>query len=155
MKPVALNRVIPKTQLTGTQQASIDLSDYRGKKIVIYFYPKDNTSGCTKESESFRDHQSKFTRANTIIFGVSRDSVKSHQRFIDKLELPFDLISDPDEVLCEAFGVMKMKSMYGREYRGIERSTFLINEKGKLIKEWRNVKVPGHVEAVLEAVKGG
>lgn len=136
-----------------TTDGTQSLSDYKGQNIVLYFYPKDNTSGCTQESKDFRDHAKQFKKLNTVILGASRDSLKSHEKFIANHELNFTLISDPDESLCHLFDVMKEKSMYGRKYMGIERSTFLFNDKGKLIKEWRNVKVPGHVEAVLAAVK--
>lgn len=129
------------------------LNNYKGKRIVLFFYPKDNTSGCTQESKDFRDNLAKFKRQNTVILGVSRDSLKSHDKFIAYHELNFTLISDPDETFCEMFDVMKEKSMYGRKYMGIERSTFLFDEKGALVQEWRKVKVPGHVEEVLAAVK--
>lgn len=132
----------------GTQS----LADYKGQNIVVYFYPKDNTSGCTQESKDFRDALKKFNKLNTVVLGVSRDSLKSHEKFIANHDLNFTLISDPDETFCNLFNVMKEKSMYGRKYMGIERSTFLFNDKGKLIKEWRNVKVPGHVQEVLAAV---
>lgn len=129
------------------------LADYKGHNIVLYFYPKDNTSGCTKESCEFRDLKAHFDKLDTVIIGVSRDSLKSHDKFIADHDLNFTLISDPDETLCNLFDVMKEKSMYGRKYMGIERSTFLFNAKGELINEWRNVKVPGHVDAVLDEVK--
>lgn len=129
------------------------LADFKGKAVVLYFYPKDNTSGCTQESIDFRDHKKEFDKLNTVILGISRDSLKSHDKFITDHELNFTLISDPEETLCQHFDVMKEKSMYGRKYMGIERSTFLFDTKGNLVQEWRNVKVPGHVEAVLEAVK--
>jgi peroxiredoxin Q/BCP len=120
---------------------------------VLYFYPKDNTPGCTTESMRFRDLYSQFKRANTEIFGLSRDSLRSHEGFKSKLELPFELISDPDETVCNLFNVMKIKNMYGKKVRGIERSTFVIDAGGKLVKEWRGVKVPGHVDEVLEYAK--
>ena len=129
--------------MTGEQ--TFQLADYKGKKIVLYFYPKDNTPGCTTEGIHFRDLHAQFRQANAEIFGVSRDSLRSHEGFKAKLDLPFELISDPDETLCTMFDVMKMKNMYGKKVRGIERSTFIIDESGKLVKEWRGVKVPGPV----------
>lgn len=137
--------------MTGEQ--TFQLADYKGKKIVLYFYPKDNTPGCTTEGIHFRDLHAQFRQANAEIFGVSRDSLRSHEGFKAKLDLPFELISDPDETLCAMFDVMKMKNMYGKKVRGIERSTFIIDESGKLVKEWRGVKVPGHIDDVLEFVK--
>ena len=132
------------------ENEQISLEDYRGKYLVIYFYPKDKTSGCTVESQNFRDLFNDFQKLNCDIIGVSRDSLKSHKSFIEKESLNFPLISDPEEEMCNAYGVMKEKSMYGRKYMGIERSTFLIGPDGKLIKEWRNVKVPGHAQEVFE-----
>jgi peroxiredoxin Q/BCP len=131
----------------------INLGTLHGKTVVLYFYPKDSTPGCTTETREFGDAAAAFEAANAIIFGVSRDSMKSHLKFRDSLGIPFDLISDPDERLCTQFGVMKMKNMYGKQVRGIERSTFLIDGNGVLVKEWRGVKVPGHVDEVLAAVK--
>ena len=130
----------------------VKLSALRGKTVVLYFYPKDNTPGCTTESLGFRDQLPAFAAANAVVFGISRDSIKSHQNFKAKLELPFELISDADESLCSQFGVIKMKKLYGKEVRGIERSTFVIDAKGVLRYEWRGLKVPGHVDAVLAAV---
>ena len=132
------------------ENEQISLEDFRGKYLVIYFYPKDKTSGCTVESQNFRDLFTDFQKLNCGIIGVSRDSLKSHKSFIEKESLNFPLISDPEEEMCNAYGVMKEKSMYGRKYMGIERSTFLIGPDGKLIKEWRNVKVPGHAQEVFE-----
>jgi peroxiredoxin Q/BCP len=120
---------------------------------VLYFYPKDNTPGCTTQGADFRDRHKEFRRAATEVFGISRDSLKSHEGFKAKMKFPFELLADPDEKVCGAFGVMKDKNMYGRKVRGIERSTFVIDEKGKLAREWRGVKVPGHVEEVLNFVK--
>ena len=134
-------------EMTGNKNFA--LSDYKGQNIVIYFYPRDNTPGCTSEGEDFRDNYKKFKKKNTQIFGVSKDTIKSHESFKDKFKFPFDLISDSDEKICKIFDVIKEKSMYGKKYMGIERSTFLINEEGKLVKEWRKVKVKGHVEEVL------
>ena len=129
------------------------LKDAAGKKLVIYFYPKDMTAGCTKESQDFRDLAAAFRKAGTQIVGVSRDSVGSHVKFTEKEKLPFPLLSDTDEQLCKLFDVIKEKSLYGKKYLGIERSTFLLDGKGVLRQEWRKVKVPGHAEEVLEAAK--
>ena len=131
----------------------LSLDDFKGKYLVIYFYPKDKTSGCTIESQNFRDYAKKFKAKDCSIVGVSRDSIKSHDKFCEKESLPFKLISDPDEKLCKAYDVMKEKSMYGKKFMGIERSTFLINPNGEIIREWRKVKVPGHVEEVLSELK--
>ena len=120
---------------------------------MLYFYPKDNTPGCTTQGADFRDRHKEFRRAGTEVFGISRDSLKSHEGFKAKMKFPFELLADPDEKVCGAFGVMKDKNMYGRKVRGIERSTFVIDEKGKLAREWRGVKVPGHVQEVLNFVK--
>ncbi|MCX7272184.1 MAG: peroxiredoxin [Burkholderiales bacterium] len=129
------------------------LSAVRGKPVVLYFYPKDNTPGCTSESADFRDLHAQFTAAGAIVLGLSRDSIRSHDSFRKKLELPFDLLSDADEAVCTQFGVIKMKNMYGKQVRGIERSTFLIDAGGTLAREWRGVKVAGHAAAVLAAVQ--
>ena len=136
---------------TGDKNLSDD--DFIGKNIVIYFYPKDSTPGCTTEGQEFRDQYKIFKKFNTDIIGVSRDSIKSHENFKLKQSFPFELLSDPDEKVCKAFDVMKLKSMYGREYIGVDRSTFIINDEGIVIREWRSVKVKGHVGEVLEAVK--
>ena len=136
-----------------TGDSSADLSQLKGKKVVLYFYPKDNTPGCTTEGQNFRDLHKEFKKENTVIFGLSRESLKSHESFKSKQSFPFELISDPDEKICKQYDVIKEKSMYGRKYMGIERSTFLIDEKGRLVKEWRKVKVTGHAKEVLEAVK--
>lgn len=142
----------PKLSLSATGDQTIDLSKLKNKNIVVYFYPKDSTPGCTTEGQNFRDNIKKFASLDTIIFGVSRDSIKSHERFKEKQDFPFDLISDPDELLCNAFDVIKLKKLYGREYMGIERSTFLFDKKGKLVNQWRKIRVKGHVDLVLEAV---
>tara|TARA_X000000950_G_C13449250_1_gene471218 strand:+ start:31 stop:492 length:462 start_codon:yes stop_codon:yes gene_type:complete len=134
----------------GTQLSN---KDFTGKNLVIFFYPKDNTPGCTLEGQDFRDNYKKFNNLNTDIVGVSRDSVKSHENFKEKQSFPFQLISDPDENMCKAFDVMREKSMYGKKYIGVDRSTFLVNSEGHIEKEWRSVKVKGHVQEVLEAVK--
>ena len=129
------------------------LSGARGKPVVLYFYPKDMTSGCTTESQEFRDLHAKFRRAGALVLGVSRDSLKSHVKFREKEALPFDLLSDPDEKLCRQFDVIREKSLYGRKYMGIERSTFLIDGDGVLRREWRKVKVAGHAQEVLDALR--
>jgi len=132
---------------------TLTLSSLRGRTVALYFYPKDNTSGCTKEAEAFRDAHADFQAANTVIVGVSPDSVKSHDRFKEKLGLPFVLVSDPDKVACQAYGVWVEKSMYGRKYMGVERSTFLIDGDGVIREVWRKVKVKGHADAVLAAAR--
>jgi thioredoxin-dependent peroxiredoxin len=129
------------------------LKDAAGKKLVIYFYPRDMTSGCTRESQDFRDHYRAFAKAGTAVVGVSRDSVTSHDKFTAKESLPFPLLADTEEKVCKLFDVIKQKSLYGRKYLGIERSTFLLDATGRLQEQWRNVKVPGHAEAVLEAAQ--
>jgi peroxiredoxin Q/BCP len=129
------------------------LSDQRGHAVVLYFYPKDQTPGCTIEGSQFRDLHKQFAKAGAVVVGASRDSLKSHESFKAKMGFPFELISDPDEKLCKQFGVIKMKNMYGKQVRGIERSTFLIGQDGKLVREWRKVKADGHAAEVLEAVK--
>jgi len=136
-----------KAEMTGS--GIFNLADYKGKRVIIYFYPRDNTPGCTSEGEDFRDKYKLFKKKKTEIFGVSKDSVKSHESFKNKFNFPFELISDPEEKVCKIFDVIKEKSMYGKKYMGIERSTFLIDSKGKLVEEWRKVKVKGHVEEVL------
>ena len=136
-----------------TSGLTLSNKDFDGKNLVIYFYPKDSTPGCTTEGQDFRDNYKNFKKLNTEILGVSRDSVKSHENFKLKQSFPFELLSDPDEKMCKSFDVMKMKSMYGREYMGVDRSTFLINKEGQIVKEWRSVKVKGHVDEVLELTK--
>ena len=152
-RPSILNMTVPdfSAQITGT--TPFQLSQFRGKKLVLYFYPKDNTPGCTTESLQFRDLYPKFQQAGSEIIGISRDSIRSHDGFKSKLDLPFELISDADETVCTMFDVIVMKSMYGKKVRGIERSTFIIDAAGKIVKEWRGVKVPGHVDEVLEFVQ--
>jgi len=152
MSKVSLGKAIPDFKGKITNDLIIKFSDYKGQNIVIYFYPKDNTPGCTKEGEDFRDYFADFKKNNTIIIGVSRDSVASHDKFTCKYNFPFKLISDEDEKVCKLFDVIKEKNMYGRKYMGIERSTFLINHEGTLVNEWRKVRVKGHVEKVLEAL---
>ena len=134
-------------------EETFKLSENKGKNLVFYFYPKDNTPGCTKEGEDFRDNYSVIKKLNTEVIGVSKDSVASHQKFIKKFNFPFNLISDENEKVCNLFNVIKEKNMYGRKYMGIERSTFLIDANGKLVKEWRKVRVKGHVDDVIESIK--
>ena len=136
-----------------TGDKPFQLAGRPAKYTVLYFYPKDNTPGCTTESIAFRELHPQFQQAQTEIYGISRDSLRSHEGFKGKLGLPFELISDPEETLCQQFGVMKMKNMYGKQVRGVERSTFVIDAQGRLMKEWRGVKVPDHAEEVLEFVK--
>ena len=150
---VAIDQTVPDFTAAMTSGKTFQLSGQHGKNIILYFYPKDNTPGCTTESIAFRDLYAEFQLKNTEIFGISRDSLRSHEGFKAKLDMPFELISDPEEVLCSLFGVMKMKNMYGKTVRGIERSTFIIDATGKLVKEWRGVKVAGHVDEVLEFVR--
>jgi len=143
---------LPNIKLAATNEQTINLSKIKGQKVVVYFYPKDSTPGCTTEGQNFRDAFNQFEQNNCVIYGVSRDSIKSHEKFKEKQEFPFDLLSDPDEALCKAFDVIKLKKLYGKEYLGIERSTFLFDEKGKLAQEWRKIRVKGHVDEVLESV---
>ncbi len=143
----------PKFSGDATGEISISNKDFEGKNLIIFFYPKDNTPGCTLEGQDFRDNYKEFTRLNAEILGVSRDSIKSHENFKDKQGFPFQLLSDPEEVMCKSFDVMREKSMYGKKYIGVDRSTFLINSKGIVEKEWRSVKVKGHVMEVLQALK--
>jgi peroxiredoxin Q/BCP len=149
---IAVDQAVPDFTAAATG-GEFTLSALRGKKVVLYFYPKDNTPGCTTEGLQFRDLYPQFAAAGAEIVGVSRDSVRSHDNFKAKLELPFPLVSDADEALCSLFNVIKMKKMYGKEVRGIERSTFLIDANGVLRLEWRGVKVPGHVDEILESVQ--
>jgi len=153
MAKATLNKKVPDFNLPATGEQQVKLSDLTDKNIILYFYPKDNTSGCTREGQDFRDNMSKFKRQNAVVFGISRDSIKSHENFKAKQNFNFELISDEDEKLCDIFDVIKIKNMYGKQGRGIERSTFLIDDKGKLQQEWRKVKVDGHVDEVLDAVK--
>lgn len=153
MGKIVVGKPVPDFKLPATSGKTISLSDFKGKNLVLYFYPRDNTSGCTMEGESFRDHHAKFKRLNTEILGVSRDSLKSHDNFRDKYGFKFDLLSDAQEKACKLFDIIKEKSLYGRKYMGIERSTFLIDTKGVLRHEWRKVSIKGHVDEVLSAVK--
>jgi len=143
----------PEISLPSSSGKDVSLSDFKGKYVVLYFYPKDDTPGCTKEACEFRDLQSDFSDLNAVIVGVSKDPIKKHDKFIEKYELPFELLSDEEFELLKAFDVWKEKSMYGRTYLGIERSTFLIDPEGKIIKEWRKVKVTNHVKEVLESLR--
>ncbi|TPQ25496.1 peroxiredoxin [Methylomonas koyamae] len=150
MTAIAIGTAVPDFEVAATGDKSVKLSDYRGKKIVLYFYPKDNTPGCTQEGQAFRDNIGQFEALNTVVLGVSRDSVKVHEGFKCKQAFPFDLLSDQDESLCGLFDVIKIKNMYGKQVQGIERSTFLIDENGVLVKEWRKVQVKVHVAEVLD-----
>jgi peroxiredoxin Q/BCP len=150
---IKIGKKVKNFSRPATGDKIINLNDLAGKKVVLYFYPKDSTPGCTTEGQDFRDAKARFTRQNTIILGVSRDSMKRHENFKAKQNFNFDLLSDEDESLCKQFDVIKLKKLYGKEYMGIERSTFLIDENGVLLEEWRNVKVKGHVEEVLAACK--
>jgi peroxiredoxin Q/BCP len=148
-----LGKAVPDFSLPSTGGSPFSPGDARGKKLVLYFYPKDNTPGCTQQGSDFRDRYSAFKRAGCEIYGISRDSLKSHESFRSKMKFPFHLLSDGDEEVCTRFGVMKLKNMYGKKVRGIERSTFVVDAKGAVAREWRGVKVPGHVEEVLNFVK--
>jgi peroxiredoxin Q/BCP len=150
---VVLGKPIPYFEIPATSGLVFNPTACKGRKLVMYFYPKDSTPGCTVESMEFRDTIDAFTQANTLIVGISRDNLRSHDNFKGKLELPFELASDTEEVLCQIFNVMKMKNMYGKQVRGIERSTFLIDEEGVLRHEWRGLKIPGHVQEVLKAAQ--
>ena len=150
---VELGKVIPKFTIPATGEQDISPQQYKGKWLIIYFYPRDNTPGCTTEGKDFRDHHAEFEKLNAVILGVSRDSVKVHTNFKAKHEFPFELMADQEEQLCRLFDVIKEKNMYGRKVMGIERSTFLIDPKGRLAAEWRKVKVKGHVEELLSTLK--
>jgi peroxiredoxin Q/BCP len=152
-KTAKVDAKVPAFSRPATGGKDWKLSEAAGKKLVIYFYPRDNTPGCTKEGEAFRDLYPAFKKAGAMIVGVSPDSLASHEKFKQKMSFPFELLSDADHALCDIFGVFKEKSMYGRKYMGVERSTFLIDGAGVLRQEWRKVKVPGHADEVLAAVK--
>ena len=154
MAKVSVGKKVPAFSAEATSGQKISSKDLLGKTYVLYFYPRDNTPGCTTEGEAFRDLHAKFKRRKVTVFGVSRDSLASHERFKAKFDFPFELIADPDEKLCLLFDVMKDKNMYGKKVRGIERSTFLVDADGVLRNEWRKVKIDGHAEEVLEAAKG-
>ena len=153
MKKPQIGSKIDNFTRPATGAKDISLDDFKGKNVVLYFYPKDNTPGCTTEGGDFRDHIKDFEAANTVILGVSRDSIRKHENFKSKQSFPFDLLSDEDESLCQQFDVIKLKKLYGKEYLGIDRSTFLIDKHGVLVKEWRGVKVKGHVDEVLAAAQ--
>lgn len=152
MANVAVGKKVPAFSIAATGEQTISSKDLAGQPYILYFYPKDSTPGCTTEGENFRDAYGKFKRRKVAIFGVSRDSLRSHERFKEKYKFPFELLSDPDEALCGIFDVVKQKNMYGKKVRGIERSTFLIDGTGKLVREWRKVKIPGHVDEIIEAL---
>jgi thioredoxin-dependent peroxiredoxin len=151
---VVVNKAVLDFEALATNNTNFKLSEYAGKKLVLFFYPKDATPGCTTEAMQFRDFHAKFIKAGAVVFGVSRDNMISHDKFKANLELPFELIADTEEKLCHGFGVVKNKIMYGKKVKGIERSTFLLDGAGVLRHEWRGIKVPGHVEEVLKAVQG-
>jgi peroxiredoxin Q/BCP len=150
---VKIGKKVANFSLPATGDKTLSLKDFKGSKLVIYFYPKDSTPGCTLEGQDFRDRHASFRKANTVILGVSRDSLKSHENFCAKQDFPFDLLSDSEEVLCRQFDVIREKNMYGRKVMGIERSTFLIDGEGILRQEWRKVRVKGHVDEVLAAAQ--
>jgi len=153
MSSAVVGKKVPTFKLPATGDQEISLSGLKGRNLVLYFYPKDSTPGCTKEGQAFRDLYAQFQKFNTEVLGVSRDGVKAHENFKAKQAFPFELLSDKEEALCAIFDVIKEKNMYGKKVMGIERSTFLIDAKGKLLQEWRKVKVAGHAEEVLQAVK--
>lgn len=153
MSDLKIGDAAPDFTLPANGNQTISLSDYKGKKVVLYFYPKDDTPGCTKESCSFRDHKKDFEDVNAQIIGISKCSVKKHDKFVEKYQLNFPLVSDEENTICEAYGTYVEKNMYGRKYMGIERSTFLIDEDGKIAALWRKVKVPSHVEAVKATIE--
>ncbi len=153
MSRIALGKTVPDFSLPATGGREISLKSLRGSPVVLYFYPKDHTAGCTAEGCDFRDHSAAFRKAGVTILGVSRDTIASHEKFRARHEFPFDLVADGDEILCRMFDVIRPKTMYGRKVRGIERSTFLIDGRGVLRNEWRKVRVPGHVEEVLAAAR--
>ena len=154
MATATIGKRAPDFDLPATGDKTVKLSGLKGHNVVLYFYPKDSTPGCALEGQDFRDNHARFKRANTIVLGISRDSIKSHENFKAKQQFPFDLLSDADEKACRLYDVIKPKNMYGKQVIGVERSTFLIDEKGVLRNEWRKVKVAGHVDEVLAAVKG-
>ena len=152
MSDITIGQPVPDFELPATGDKIISLSGLKGKNVVLYFYPKHNTPGCTREGQDFRDHYSEFGAFDTVILGVSRDSLDSHEKFKTEQNFQFDLLTDKDELLCKLFDVIKLKNMYGKEVMGVERSTFLIDKNGILRREWRKVKVEGHVEEVLQAL---
>ncbi|WP_067584794.1 peroxiredoxin [Endozoicomonas ascidiicola] len=150
---VTLGHPVPDFTAEATSNTTVKLSELKDQKVVLFFYPKDNTPGCTSEGQAFRDLYEQFQASDTLIFGVSKDGMKAHENFRAKHDFPFELISDPDEELCKLFDVIKLKKLYGKEYMGIERSTFLIDSNGTLQHEWRKVRIKGHVEDVLQAAQ--
>ena len=153
MESTLVGRKVPDFEIASTGNRTFKLSAELGSALVLYFYPKDNTPGCTTEGQEFRDLHGEFARRNCAVYGVSRDSIKSHEGFKSKMSFPFELLSDPEEQVCNLFGVMKMKNMYGKKVRGVERSTFVIDPEGVVRGEWRGLRVPGHAREVLEFVK--
>ena len=152
MSKLEINHVVPNFELLGTSETNFSLKNYLGKLVVLYFYPRDSTPGCTNEGIDFTSLYQDFKKKNVEIFGISRDSIKSHEKFKEKYNFPFELLSDSEETACSLFDVIKLKNMYGKQVQGIERSTFLIDTEGKLINEWRGLKVPGHAEEVLNSI---
>ncbi len=150
---IKIGQTMPMCEIPATSNLTFSPKAYQGKKLVLYFYPKDSTPGCTVEAGEFRDHIDAFNQANALVVGVSRDNLRSHENFRQKLGLPFELVADTEEKLCTIFNVIKMKNMYGKQVRGVDRSTFLFDSKGVLQKEWRGIKVTGHVASVLTAAK--
>lgn len=152
MSKLEINKAVTSFSLLGTNEIKFTLNNYLGKNVVLYFYPRDSTPGCTNEGIDFTTLYPDFKKKNVEIFGISRDSINSHEKFKEKYHFPFELLSDSEEIACSLFDVIKMKNMYGKQVQGIERSTFLIDSKGMLIKEWRGLKVPGHAEEVLNSI---
>jgi len=152
MSKLEINHVVPNFSLPGTSETNFSLNNFLGKLVILYFYPRDSTPGCTNEGIDFTNLYQDFKNKNVEIFGISRDTIKSHEKFKEKYNFPFELLSDSEEIACELFDVIKMKNMYGKQVQGIERSTFLIDTQGKLINEWRGLKVPGHAEEVLNSI---
>ena len=152
MSKLGMNHVVPSFDLPGTSETNFSLKNYLGKLVILYFYPRDSTPGCTNEGIDFTNLYQDFKKKNVEIFGISRDSIKSHEKFKEKYNFPFELLSDSEEIACSLFDVIKLKNMYGKQVQGIERSTFLIDTEGKLINEWRGLKVPGHAEEVLNSI---
>ena len=152
MSKLEINHVVPNFTLPGTSETNFSLNNYLGKIVVLYFYPRDSTPGCTNEGIDFTNLYQDFKKKNVEIFGISRDSIKSHEKFKEKYNFPFELLSDSEEIACGLFDVIKIKNMYGKQVQGIERSTFLIDTQGKLINDWRGLKVPGHAEEVLNSI---
>lgn len=150
---MSTSKPLPDFELPATGSQRFQLSAFKGHPFILYFYPRDDTPGCTDEGRQFRDLHAKFVNARVPVFGVSRDTIASHEKFKNKMSFPFELLSDADETVCSIFGVMKMKNMYGRQVRGVERSTFVIDREGRIAREWRGVKVPGHAQEVLDFIR--